>query len=106
MSTTPPPGAYDSATEQDSCGVGLHVYLKNRKSHESCAIRCQILCNLEHRGACVLRGEYGRRRGDSHSDAQSLSRQDVPPSACICLRRSLRRRQGFFCRPAERHSHA
>src|ERR1019366_10148785 len=47
-----PQGLYDPAYEHDSCGVGFLVDLKNRKSHEIVRKALQILCNMEHRGAC------------------------------------------------------
>src|SRR5882672_1957918 len=65
MYTQPPgpQGLYDPAYEHDSCGVGFIVDLKNRKSHEIVRNSLQILCNLEHRGACGCEENTGDGAG-------------------------------------------
>src|SRR5215207_385349 len=45
-------GLYDPRYEHDACGVGFVVDLKSRKSHDIVSKALQVLCNLEHRGAC------------------------------------------------------
>ncbi len=58
-----PQGLYDPAYEHDSCGVGFIVDLKNRKSHDIVRKSLQILCNLEHRGACGCEENTGDGAG-------------------------------------------
>jgi glutamate synthase (ferredoxin) len=58
-----PQGLYDPAYEHDACGVGFIVDLKNRKSHEIVRNSLQILCNLEHRGACGCEENTGDGAG-------------------------------------------
>ncbi|MSU78897.1 MAG: glutamate synthase subunit alpha [Gemmataceae bacterium] len=65
MSTHSPgrQGLYDPAYEHDSCGVGFVVDLKNRRSNEIVRKALQILCNLEHRGACGCEENTGDGAG-------------------------------------------
>ena len=65
MSTHPPgpQGLYDPAREHDACGVGFVVDLKNRKSHDIVHKALEILCNLEHRGACGCEENTGDGAG-------------------------------------------
>jgi glutamate synthase (ferredoxin) len=56
-------GLYDPAYEHDSCGVGFVVDLKNRKSHDIIRKALEILCNLEHRGACGCEENTGDGAG-------------------------------------------
>src|SRR5438552_18837838 len=58
-----PQGLYDPAYEHDACGVGFIVDLKNRKSHDIVSKALQILCNLEHRGACGCEENTGDGAG-------------------------------------------
>lgn len=58
-----PQGLYDPAYEHDACGVGFIVDLKNRKSHDIVRQALQILCNLEHRGACGCEENTGDGAG-------------------------------------------
>lgn len=48
----PKQGLYDPQFEHDACGVGFVVQMKGLASHEIVQQGLQILCNLEHRGAC------------------------------------------------------
>ncbi|HEV3029139.1 MAG TPA: hypothetical protein VG457_16290, partial [Planctomycetota bacterium] len=59
MSTRNPPslppgkqGLYDPAHEHDACGVGFIADLQDRPTHDIVSQAIQVLCNLEHRGAC------------------------------------------------------
>ena len=45
-------GLYDPAHEHDACGVGFVVNIRGEKSHEIVVKGLEVLCNLEHRGAC------------------------------------------------------
>src|SRR5438552_9338485 len=65
MTTMPPgpQGLYDPANEHDACGVGFIVDLKNRKSHDIVRKSLQILCNLDHRGACGCEENTGDGAG-------------------------------------------
>jgi len=58
-----PIGLYDPAYEHDACGVGFIVDLKSRKSHDIVRKSLQILCNLEHRGACGCEENTGDGAG-------------------------------------------
>jgi glutamate synthase domain-containing protein 2/glutamate synthase domain-containing protein 1/glutamate synthase domain-containing protein 3 len=58
-----PQGLYDPAYEHDACGVGFLVDLKNRKSHDIVRKALNILCNLEHRGACGCEENTGDGAG-------------------------------------------
>ena len=48
----PKQGLYDPAHEHDACGVGFVVNIRGEKSHEIVVKALEVLCNLEHRGAC------------------------------------------------------
>ncbi|MBT9316690.1 glutamate synthase large subunit [Leptothoe spongobia] len=48
----PKQGLYDPQFEHDACGVGFVVQMKGVVSHDIVQQGLQILCNLEHRGAC------------------------------------------------------
>ena len=48
----PKQGLYDPQFEHDACGVGFVVQMKGLASHDIVRQGLQILCNLEHRGAC------------------------------------------------------
>ncbi|MEL6936509.1 MAG: glutamate synthase central domain-containing protein, partial [Cyanobacteria bacterium J06607_17] len=48
----PKQGLYDPQFEHDACGVGFVVQMKGLASHDIVQQGLQILCNLEHRGAC------------------------------------------------------
>ncbi|MEM9807703.1 MAG: glutamate synthase large subunit, partial [Cyanobacteria bacterium P01_D01_bin.56] len=48
----PKQGLYDPQFEHDACGVGFVVQMKGLASHSIVEQGLQILCNLEHRGAC------------------------------------------------------
>jgi glutamate synthase (ferredoxin) len=65
MNHSPPEaqGLYDPAFEHDSCGVGFIADLKNRKSHDIVRDALQMLCNLEHRGACGCEENTGDGAG-------------------------------------------
>lgn len=58
-----PQGLYDPRYEHDACGVGFVVDLKNRKSHDIVHKALEILCNLEHRGACGCEENTGDGAG-------------------------------------------
>jgi glutamate synthase (ferredoxin) len=48
----PKQGLYDPQFEHDACGVGFIAHMKGQKSHAIVRQGLQILCNLDHRGAC------------------------------------------------------
>jgi glutamate synthase (ferredoxin) len=56
-------GLYDPAYEHDACGVGFIVDLKGRKSHAIVQKALEMLCNLEHRGACGCETNTGDGAG-------------------------------------------
>jgi glutamate synthase domain-containing protein 2/glutamate synthase domain-containing protein 1/glutamate synthase domain-containing protein 3 len=58
-----PQGLYDPRHEHDACGVGFIVDLKNRKSHDIVRQSLQILCSMEHRGACGCEENTGDGAG-------------------------------------------
>jgi glutamate synthase domain-containing protein 2/glutamate synthase domain-containing protein 1/glutamate synthase domain-containing protein 3 len=65
MSHLPPEaqGLYDPAYEHDACGVGFVADLQNRKSHDIVRKALQMLCNMEHRGACGCEENTGDGAG-------------------------------------------
>ncbi|HLY12039.1 MAG TPA: glutamate synthase large subunit [Planctomycetota bacterium] len=70
MSTTNPPslppgkqGLYDPAYEHDACGVGFVADLQDRPAHAIVSQAIQVLCNLEHRGACGCETNTGDGAG-------------------------------------------
>ena len=44
-------GLYDSATEQDNCGIGFVAHIKGLKSHDIVRRGLEVLERMEHRGA-------------------------------------------------------
>ncbi|MBV8879571.1 MAG: glutamate synthase subunit alpha, partial [Planctomycetaceae bacterium] len=70
MSTMNPPGVppgkqglYDPAHEHDACGVGFVADLQDRPTHAIVSNAIQVLCNLEHRGACGCETNTGDGAG-------------------------------------------
>jgi glutamate synthase (NADPH/NADH) large chain len=45
-------GLYDPANEHDSCGVGFVAHIKGQRSHQIVLDANEVLCNMDHRGAC------------------------------------------------------
>ena len=58
-----PRGLYDPANEHDACGVGFVANIRGEKSHDVVHQGVQVLCNLEHRGACGCDPETGDGAG-------------------------------------------
>jgi glutamate synthase domain-containing protein 2/glutamate synthase domain-containing protein 1/glutamate synthase domain-containing protein 3 len=58
-----PQGLYDPANEHDACGVGFVANIRGEKSHDVVHQGVQVLCNLEHRGACGCDPETGDGAG-------------------------------------------
>jgi glutamate synthase domain-containing protein 2/glutamate synthase domain-containing protein 1/glutamate synthase domain-containing protein 3 len=56
-------GLYDPANEHDACGVGFVANIRGEKSHDVVHKGIQVLCNLEHRGACGCDPETGDGAG-------------------------------------------
>jgi glutamate synthase domain-containing protein 2/glutamate synthase domain-containing protein 1/glutamate synthase domain-containing protein 3 len=56
-------GLYDPANEHDACGVGFVANIRGEKSHDVVHKGVQVLCNLEHRGACGCDPETGDGAG-------------------------------------------
>lgn len=56
-------GLYDPQFEHDACGVGFVVQMKGLASHSIVQQGLQILCNLEHRGACGSEANTGDGAG-------------------------------------------
>ncbi|MGL6094929.1 MAG: glutamate synthase subunit alpha, partial [Fimbriiglobus sp.] len=73
MSTSPtlapvplPPrreGLYDPAFERDACGVGFIAHISGAKSHGIVRAGVELLCNLQHRGACGCDQDTGDGAG-------------------------------------------
>ncbi|MEM1255732.1 MAG: glutamate synthase large subunit [Cyanobacteria bacterium P01_H01_bin.21] len=59
----PKQGLYDPQFEHDACGVGFVVQMKGLASHSIVQQGLQILCNLEHRGACGSEANTGDGAG-------------------------------------------
>ena len=49
---SPRGGLYDAAHEHDSCGVGFVAHVRGERSHQIIRDADEILCSMEHRGAC------------------------------------------------------
>ncbi len=62
-STPQQQGLYSPKNEHDACGVGLIVHQKGQKSHAIVEQALQILCNLDHRGACGCEPNSGDGAG-------------------------------------------
>src|SRR5262252_643855 len=45
-------GLYDPRFEHESCGLGFVVDVKGRRSRSIVEQALEVLCNMEHRGAC------------------------------------------------------
>ncbi len=45
-------GLYDPAWEKDSCGVGFVAHIKGQPSHQILLDANEMLCRMDHRGAC------------------------------------------------------
>jgi glutamate synthase (ferredoxin) len=56
-------GLYDPWFEHEACGVGFVVDIKGRKSHRILEQAIQVLCNLDHRGACGCEANTGDGAG-------------------------------------------
>ena len=56
-------GLYDPANEKDSCGVGFVANIKRVPSHQIVLDAHQMLCNMDHRGACGCEPNTGDGSG-------------------------------------------
>ena len=56
-------GLYDPQYEHDSCGLGFVVDVKGRRSRKIVEQACEVLLNLEHRGACGCEPNTGDGAG-------------------------------------------
>ena len=68
-----PRGLYDPANEHDACGVGFVANIRGEKSHDVVHEGVQVLCNLEHRGACGCDPETGDGAGLPAMDGMGSS---------------------------------
>jgi glutamate synthase (NADPH/NADH) large chain len=59
----PKQGMYDPQFEHDSCGVGMVVDIKGKKSHRIIEQAVTVLANLTHRGACGYEANTGDGAG-------------------------------------------
>ncbi|MEO1615988.1 MAG: glutamate synthase large subunit, partial [Planctomycetota bacterium] len=48
----PAQGLYDPSLEKDACGVGFIAHIKGHPSHQNVIDADEILCAMDHRGAC------------------------------------------------------
>src|SRR2546426_7011535 len=56
-------GLYDPQYEHDSCGLGFVVDIKGKRSRRIVEQACEVLRNLEHRGACGCEPNTGDGAG-------------------------------------------
>jgi glutamate synthase (NADPH) large chain len=56
-------GLYDPANEHDSCGVGFVAHIKGERSHQIVLDAYEVLCNMDHRGACGCEANTGDGAG-------------------------------------------
>src|SRR5437660_1637901 len=56
-------GLYDPQYEHDACGLGFVVDVKGRRSRRIVEQACEVLLNLEHRGACGCEPNTGDGAG-------------------------------------------
>jgi glutamate synthase (NADPH/NADH) large chain len=56
-------GLYDPANEKDSCGVGFVAHIKGQRSHQIVLDAIQMLCAMDHRGACGCEKNTGDGAG-------------------------------------------
>jgi glutamate synthase (ferredoxin) len=63
MGLPPKQGLYDPQFEHDSCGVGMVVDIKGRKSHRIIEQAVTVLANLTHRGASGTEANTGDGAG-------------------------------------------
>ena len=56
-------GLYDPRYEHDSCGLGFVVDVKGKRSRKIVEQACEVLLNLEHRGACGCEPNTGDGAG-------------------------------------------
>jgi glutamate synthase (NADPH/NADH) large chain len=56
-------GLYDPANEHDSCGVGFVAHIKGVRSHQNVLDAYEVLCNMDHRGACGCEANTGDGAG-------------------------------------------
>jgi len=59
----PKQGLYDPALEHDACGVGFVANINGEKSHALVHMGIDVLCRLEHRGACGCDPDSGDGAG-------------------------------------------
>ena len=64
MANTRHAGLYRPEYEHDACGVGFLAHLDGQPRHSILRDALQVLCNLEHRGACGCDPESGDGAGD------------------------------------------
>ncbi len=56
-------GLYDPALEHDACGVGFVAQIKGQRSHQIILDGQQMLCHMDHRGACGAEPNTGDGAG-------------------------------------------
>ena len=59
----PAQGLYRPEFEHDSCGVGFVAHIKGQRSHQIIEDADQLLCRMDHRGACGCEPNTGDGAG-------------------------------------------
>jgi glutamate synthase (NADPH/NADH) large chain len=77
-------GLYDPANEHDACGVGFIAHIKGRKVTRSSSRACEILKNLDHRGAVGADPLMGDGAGILIQIPDPLSARRWPSRASAC----------------------
>ena len=70
-------GLYDPALEHDACGVGFVANIRGERSHDLIHKGIEVLCNLEHRGACGCDPDTGDGAGLVIQQPDALWRKEA-----------------------------
>ena len=73
----PRQGLYDPVFEHDACGVGFVANIRGERSHDVIHKGIEVLCNLEHRGACGCDPETGDGAGLVIQQPDALWRKEA-----------------------------
>ena len=70
-------GLYDPSNEKDSCGVGFVAHVKGVHSHSIIRDANQVLCAMDHRGACGCEPNTGDGAGILTAIPDRLMREEA-----------------------------
>jgi len=78
MGLPPKQGLYDPQFEHDSCGVGMVVDIKGRKSHRIIEQAVTVLAKSDSSWSIWHGSEYGRWRWNHHTVAARVFAEKKP----------------------------